>query len=52
MQDDVAWATVRPASSVSVAWASAGAMQTLADMLVENIEAWEAGRPVNLVAGS
>lgn len=32
-----------------VAWASAGAMQTLADMLVENIEAWEAGRAVNLV---
>ena len=32
-----------------VAWASAGAMQTLADMLVENIEAWEAGRPINLV---
>lgn len=31
-----------------VAWASAGAMQTLADMLVENIEAWEAGRPLNL----
>lgn len=32
-----------------VAWASAGAMQTLADMLVENIEAWEAGRPLNVV---
>jgi len=32
-----------------VAWASAGAMQTLADMLVANIEAWEAGKPVNLV---
>ncbi|MEN3275797.1 MAG: glycerate dehydrogenase [Massilia sp.] len=32
-----------------VAWASAGAMQTLADMLVENIEAWEAGRPINVV---
>ena len=32
-----------------VAWASAGAMQTLADMLVDNIEAWEAGRPINLV---
>ncbi|KQQ89241.1 D-2-hydroxyacid dehydrogenase [Massilia sp. Leaf139] len=32
-----------------VAWASAGAMQTLADMLVDNIEAWEAGRPTNLV---
>lgn len=32
-----------------VAWASAGAMQLLADMLVENIEAWAAGRPKNLV---
>jgi glycerate dehydrogenase len=32
-----------------VAWASAGAMQTLADMLVDNIEAWEAGRAINLV---
>ena len=32
-----------------VAWASAGAMQSLADMLVENIEAWEAGRPLNVV---
>ncbi|WP_020656164.1 D-2-hydroxyacid dehydrogenase [Massilia niastensis] len=32
-----------------VAWASAGAMQTLADMLVENIEAWAAGQPRNLV---
>jgi glycerate dehydrogenase len=32
-----------------VAWASAGAMQTLADMLVENIEAWEAGRAINVV---
>jgi len=32
-----------------VAWASAGAMQTLADMLVDNIEAWEAGRPINAV---
>jgi glycerate dehydrogenase len=33
-----------------VAWASAGAMQTLADMLVDNIEAWAAGRPRNVVA--
>ena len=33
-----------------VAWASAGAMQTLADMLVENIEAWEAGRAINVVS--
>jgi glycerate dehydrogenase len=33
-----------------VAWASAGAMQTLADMLVDNIEAWAAGAPTNLVA--
>ncbi|MBC7685008.1 MAG: D-2-hydroxyacid dehydrogenase [Bdellovibrionales bacterium] len=32
-----------------VAWASAGAMQTLADMLVENIEAFERGAPLNLV---
>lgn len=32
-----------------VAWASAGAMQTLADMLVDNIEAWAAGRAINLV---
>jgi glycerate dehydrogenase len=32
-----------------VAWASAGAMQTLADMLVDNIEAWEAGRAINVV---
>ena len=32
-----------------VAWASAGAMQTLADMLIENIEAFERGEPVNLV---
>jgi glycerate dehydrogenase len=32
-----------------VAWASAGAMQTLADMLVDNIEAWVAGAPTNLV---
>jgi glycerate dehydrogenase len=31
------------------AWASAGAMQTLADMLVDNIEAFEAGAPRNLV---
>jgi glycerate dehydrogenase len=32
-----------------VAWASRGAMQTLADMLVDNIEAWAAGAPRNLV---
>lgn len=32
-----------------VAWASAGAMQTLADMLVDNVEAWAAGTPRNLV---
>ena len=32
-----------------VAWASAGAMQTLADMLVDNIEAWHAGAPNNVV---
>jgi glycerate dehydrogenase len=33
-----------------VAWASGGAMQTLADMLIDNIEAWEAGKPKNVVA--
>ncbi|UVW26867.1 D-2-hydroxyacid dehydrogenase [Massilia sp. H6] len=33
-----------------VAWASAGAMQTLADMLVDNIEAWVAGKPRNVVS--
>lgn len=32
-----------------VAWASFGAMQTLADMLVDNIEAWQAGTPTNVV---
>jgi glycerate dehydrogenase len=32
-----------------VAWASAGAMQTLADQLIDNIEAWVAGKPQNLV---
>jgi glycerate dehydrogenase len=32
-----------------VAWASGGAMQTLADMLVDNIEAWVAGAPTNVV---
>jgi glycerate dehydrogenase len=32
-----------------VAWASAGAMQTLADMLIDNIEAFERGAAVNLV---
>jgi glycerate dehydrogenase len=32
-----------------VAWASGGAMQLLADMLVENIDAWAAGTPKNLV---
>jgi glycerate dehydrogenase len=32
-----------------VAWASAGAMQTLADMLVDNIEAWAGGQPRNLM---
>jgi glycerate dehydrogenase len=31
------------------AWASAGAMQTLADMLIDNIEAWAAGQPRNVV---
>ncbi len=32
-----------------VAWASEGAMQSLADQLTDNIEAWAAGRPQNLV---
>jgi glycerate dehydrogenase len=32
-----------------VAWASAGAMQILADMLVDNIDAWAAGIPINVV---
>ncbi|MDB5906640.1 MAG: glycerate dehydrogenase [Massilia sp.] len=32
-----------------VAWASAGAMQTLADMLVDNVEAFVAGELVNVV---
>jgi glycerate dehydrogenase len=32
-----------------IAWASSGAMQTLADQLVDNIDAWSAGRPKNLV---
>ncbi len=32
-----------------VAWASDGAMQFLADQLIDNIEAWEAGRPQHLV---
>jgi glycerate dehydrogenase len=33
-----------------VAWASAQAMQALADQLVDNIEAFVAGAPVNVVA--
>ena len=32
-----------------IAWASREAMQTLADQLIENIEAFEAGAPRNLV---
>ncbi|RJG19218.1 D-2-hydroxyacid dehydrogenase [Massilia cavernae] len=32
-----------------VAWASAGAMQTLADMLVDNVEAFGKGAPLNVV---
>jgi glycerate dehydrogenase len=32
-----------------VAWASAQAMQTLADQLIDNIEAWAACKPKNLV---
>ena len=33
-----------------VAWASSEAMRFLADQLIDNIEAWVAGRPQNLVA--
>jgi len=33
-----------------VAWASGGAMQTLADMLVDNLDAWVGGVPRNVVA--
>lgn len=32
-----------------VAWASAGAMQTLANMLIDNVEAWVKGEPRNVV---
>ncbi|HEY0490764.1 MAG TPA: D-2-hydroxyacid dehydrogenase [Telluria sp.] len=32
-----------------VAWASAGAMQTLADMLIDNVEAFVNGAPINVV---
>ncbi|RSZ60648.1 D-2-hydroxyacid dehydrogenase [Massilia atriviolacea] len=32
-----------------VAWASAGAMQTLADMLIDNVEAFDAGQPRNVL---
>jgi glycerate dehydrogenase len=32
-----------------VAWASDGAMQLLAEQLIDNIEAWVAGNPQNLV---
>ena len=32
-----------------VAWASDAAMQALADQLIDNIEAWAAGKPRNLV---
>jgi glycerate dehydrogenase len=32
-----------------IAWASAGAMQTLADQLIENLESFVAGRPKNVV---
>jgi glycerate dehydrogenase len=32
-----------------VAWASDGAMQTLADMLIDNIEAWNKGEALNVV---
>ena len=32
-----------------VAWASDGAMQFLADQLVDNIDAWVSGKPQHLV---
>jgi glycerate dehydrogenase len=32
-----------------VAWASDGAMQFLADQLVDNIDAWASGNPQHLV---
>jgi len=32
-----------------VAWASDGAMQFLADQLIDNIDSWAAGKPQNLV---
>jgi glycerate dehydrogenase len=32
-----------------VAWASDGAMQFLADQLIDNIDAWAAGKPQNVV---
>jgi glycerate dehydrogenase len=32
-----------------VAWASSGAMQILADMLIDNIDGWAAGIPINVV---
>jgi glycerate dehydrogenase len=32
-----------------IAWASAGAMQFLADQLIDNIDAWSRGTPQNLV---
>lgn len=35
-----------------IAWASAGAMQALADQLVDNIDAWAEGRPQHLVTAS
>jgi len=32
-----------------IAWASIGAMQFLADQLIDNIDAWSRGAPQNLV---
>ena len=32
-----------------IAWASDGAMQFLADQLIDNIEAWDRGKPQNLI---
>jgi glycerate dehydrogenase len=32
-----------------IAWASAEAMQMLADQLIDTIESWAAGKPLHLV---
>jgi glycerate dehydrogenase len=35
-----------------VAWASEEAIQSLADQLIDNIEAWHEGQPRNVVTGA